>query len=234
MRYVPTACFPIKCIVDAAAPIPKPLQIAVSYQTLDCLQEQGIATNDIQKLKVRFFCGGHPSKGQSVFLTWNSIVDCVKTSDGRILHDRVGRPCHRPQAYGCQGNLGSQSSQAQGYRQADGAHGLQNGRGRLGGSQVSGSPTTATATPKMTQGNDNHSRKYTHRALVTLTTGSVELDKLLEGGIETGSITEVFGEFRTGKSARCAHIVIARMLPNMRSYYLLLVKAKRPSLIPFV
>jgi hypothetical protein len=87
---------------------------------------------------------------------------------------------------------------------------------------------------KMTQGNDNHSRKYTHRALVTLTTGSVELDKLLEGGIETGSITEVFGEFRTGKSARCAHIVIARMLPNMRSYYLLLVKAKRPSLIPFV
>jgi DNA repair protein RAD51 len=33
-----------------------------------------------------------------------------------------------------------------------------------------------------------------------LTTGSVELDKLLEGGIETGSITEVFGEFRTGKT----------------------------------
>jgi DNA repair protein RAD51 len=33
----------------------------------------------------------------------------------------------------------------------------------------------------------------------TLTTGSIELDKLLEGGIETGSITELFGEFRTGK-----------------------------------
>ena len=31
-----------------------------------------------------------------------------------------------------------------------------------------------------------------------LTTGSKELDKLLGGGIETGSITEVFGEFRTG------------------------------------
>ena len=28
----------------------------------------------------------------------------------------------------------------------------------------------------------------------------MELDKLLEGGIETGSITEVFGEFRTGKT----------------------------------
>jgi DNA repair protein RAD51 len=38
------------------------------------------------------------------------------------------------------------------------------------------------------------------KALVTLTTGSIELDKLLEGGVETGSITEVFGEFRTGKT----------------------------------
>jgi DNA repair protein RAD51 len=37
------------------------------------------------------------------------------------------------------------------------------------------------------------------KSMVTLTTGSVELDKLLEGGIETCSITEVFGEFRTGK-----------------------------------
>ena len=31
------------------------------------------------------------------------------------------------------------------------------------------------------------------RALVCLTTGSTELDKLLEGGVETGSLTEVFG-----------------------------------------
>lgn len=35
------------------------------------------------------------------------------------------------------------------------------------------------------------------KALVCLTTGSTELDKLLEGGIETGSLTEVFG----GKSS---------------------------------
>ncbi len=33
-----------------------------------------------------------------------------------------------------------------------------------------------------------------------ITTGSKELDKLLNGGMETGSITELFGEFRTGKS----------------------------------
>lgn len=41
------------------------------------------------------------------------------------------------------------------------------------------------------------------QSIVSLTTGSVELDKLLEGGIETGSITEVFGEFRTGKTQLC-------------------------------
>lgn len=35
--------------------------------------------------------------------------------------------------------------------------------------------------------------------IIQLTTGSKELDKLLGGGIETGSITEMFGEFRTGK-----------------------------------
>lgn len=46
------------------------------------------------------------------------------------------------------------------------------------------------------------------KALVSLTTGSVELDKLLEGGIETGSITEVFGEFRTGKTQLCHTLCI--------------------------
>ena len=37
---------------------------------------------------------------------------------------------------------------------------------------------------------------------VYLSTGSESLDKLLMG-IETGSITEIFGEFRTGKSQLC-------------------------------
>lgn len=41
------------------------------------------------------------------------------------------------------------------------------------------------------------------KSIVALTTGSIELDKLLEGGIETGSITEIFGEFRTGKTQLC-------------------------------
>lgn len=44
--------------------------------------------------------------------------------------------------------------------------------------------------------------------LVLLTTGSAELDRLLGGGIETGSITEIFGEFRTGKSQLCHTLAI--------------------------
>lgn len=34
--------------------------------------------------------------------------------------------------------------------------------------------------------------------LIRFTTGSTQLDRLLQGGIETGSLTELFGEFRTG------------------------------------
>ncbi|TPP65742.1 DNA repair protein RAD51, partial [Fasciola gigantica] len=40
------------------------------------------------------------------------------------------------------------------------------------------------------------------------TTGSKELDKLLQGGIETGSITELFGEFRTGKTQICHTLAV--------------------------
>ena len=38
---------------------------------------------------------------------------------------------------------------------------------------------------------------------VYLSTGSKSLDALLGSGIETGSITELFGEFRTGKTQLC-------------------------------
>ena len=38
---------------------------------------------------------------------------------------------------------------------------------------------------------------------VMLSTGSKSLDTLLGGGIEAGSITELFGEFRTGKTQLC-------------------------------
>jgi DNA repair protein RAD51 len=49
--------------------------------------------------------------------------------------------------------------------------------------------------------------------IVHLTTGSKELDKLLRGGIETGSITEIFGEFRTGKTQICHTLCVTCQLP---------------------
>lgn len=48
---------------------------------------------------------------------------------------------------------------------------------------------------------------------LSLTTGSKELDQLLGGGIETGSITEVFGEFRTGKTQLCHTLAITCQMP---------------------
>lgn len=49
--------------------------------------------------------------------------------------------------------------------------------------------------------------------LITLTTGSRDLDKLLGGGMETGSITEIFGEFRTGKTQICHTLAVTCQLP---------------------
>lgn len=42
--------------------------------------------------------------------------------------------------------------------------------------------------------------KDRRRAIIRVTTGSNALDSILGGGVETGSITELFGEFRTGKT----------------------------------
>jgi len=49
--------------------------------------------------------------------------------------------------------------------------------------------------------------------IISLTTGSKELDRLLEGGIETGSLTEIFGEFRTGKTQLCHTLCVTCQLP---------------------
>jgi DNA repair protein RAD51 len=48
---------------------------------------------------------------------------------------------------------------------------------------------------------------------IFLATGSSALDGLLNGGIETGSITEVFGEFRTGKSQLCHTLCVTVQRP---------------------
>ncbi|TIB00643.1 hypothetical protein E3P96_02594 [Wallemia ichthyophaga] len=49
--------------------------------------------------------------------------------------------------------------------------------------------------------------------LISVTTGSRNLDTILGGGIETGAITELFGEFRTGKSQICHQLAVTCQLP---------------------
>lgn len=44
--------------------------------------------------------------------------------------------------------------------------------------------------------------------LVSITTGSKNVDNILGGGMETGSITELYGEFRTGKSQICHTLAV--------------------------
>jgi DNA repair protein RAD51 len=66
------------------------------------------------------------------------------------------------------------------------------------------------------------------KEIIQITTGASELNKLLDGmrtsvyyilvsyivgGIETGSITEVFGEFRTGKTQLCHTLCVTCQLP---------------------
>ncbi|KAK4688474.1 DNA repair protein RAD51, partial [Tremellales sp. Uapishka_1] len=55
-----------------------------------------------------------------------------------------------------------------------------------------------------------HSRRS---ELVHITTGSKGLDSILGGGVETGAITELFGEFRTGKSQICHTLAVTCQLP---------------------
>ena len=52
------------------------------------------------------------------------------------------------------------------------------------------------------------------QSVMFLSTGAAEFDKLLGGGIETGSITEIFGEFRTGKTQICHTLCVTVQLPE--------------------
>lgn len=48
--------------------------------------------------------------------------------------------------------------------------------------------------------------------LVKITTGSSVLDGLLGGGIESQAITEIFGEYRTGKTQLCHTLCVTAQL----------------------
>ncbi|KAK9908966.1 hypothetical protein WJX75_005287 [Coccomyxa subellipsoidea] len=49
--------------------------------------------------------------------------------------------------------------------------------------------------------------------IIQVTTGCKELDTILEGGLETGSITEIYGEFRCGKTQLCHTLCVTCQLP---------------------
>ncbi len=50
--------------------------------------------------------------------------------------------------------------------------------------------------------------------IARIQTGSQELDDLLGGGVETGSLIEFFGEFRTGKTQVCHQLCVNVQLPR--------------------
>nr|XP_021195962.1 meiotic recombination protein DMC1/LIM15 homolog isoform X2 [Helicoverpa armigera] len=52
-----------------------------------------------------------------------------------------------------------------------------------------------------------------------ISTGSTELDKLLAGGVESMAITEVFGEFRTGKTQLSHTLCVTTQIPNSTGYH---------------
>ena len=52
------------------------------------------------------------------------------------------------------------------------------------------------------------------KKLSRITSGSKELDTLLGGGFESDSITELFGEFRTGKTQICHTLCVTCQLPK--------------------
>ena len=63
--------------------------------------------------------------------------------------------------------------------------------------------------------------------IIQLSTGSKELDKLLQGGIETGSITEMFGEFRTGKTQLCHQLAVTcQVFLNLYLLFIIYKKVK--------
>ncbi len=57
------------------------------------------------------------------------------------------------------------------------------------------------------------SRLESMKDIIMISTGSQDLDTLLGGGIETGSITEIFGVFRTGKTQLCHTLCVTAQRP---------------------
>jgi DNA repair protein RadA len=54
----------------------------------------------------------------------------------------------------------------------------------------------------------------TRNKILKITTGSESFDHLLGGGVEARSITELFGEFRSGKTQVCLQLALTTALPE--------------------
>ncbi|XP_026438805.1 DNA repair protein RAD51 homolog 1-like [Papaver somniferum] len=77
---------------------------------------------------------------------------------------------------------------------------------------------TEAATKLVPLGFTSASQLHAQRQeIIQITSGSRELDKVLEGGIETGSITELYGEFHSGKTQLCHTLCVTCQI---RFYFL--------------
>ena len=54
---------------------------------------------------------------------------------------------------------------------------------------------------------------HSRQDIINLSTGCKDFDEMLGGGMETGSITELFGECRTGKAQSCHTLCVTCQLP---------------------
>nr|XP_022907843.1 meiotic recombination protein DMC1/LIM15 homolog [Onthophagus taurus] len=59
---------------------------------------------------------------------------------------------------------------------------------------------------------------FQRKQVFKLSTGSIAFDKLIGGGIEAMSITEVFGEFRTGKTQLSHTLCVTTQMPGPNGY----------------
>jgi RecA/RadA recombinase len=188
--------------------------MGLAYQSLDLLQEHGIAANDIQKLNNAGKCGCRSTTctGRSFFVGPETHASSflLLSGDERLSYARIGRSLHAcERRRGCAFFSSAVASRHSSpsllfiiiimFQIAHAtARKLSDVKGISEAKVLKLKELVKSMVPMdfKTAADALEDRK----ALVTLSTGSIELDKLLEGGIETGSITEIFGEFRTGKT----------------------------------
>ncbi|CAI5743181.1 unnamed protein product [Peronospora destructor] len=132
-----------------------------SYEPIDLLQDAGVNTTDITKLKN----GGFATIGQLFQVSQRKLLDVKGISESKM--DKL----------------------------------LQAGRKLM--PEKSGFVSANTLYLQSL-------RK------IFVTTGSKQFDQILGGGLETMSVTEVHGEFRTGKTQLCHTLCVTAQLPRSR------------------